>query len=352
MADELDVASPQDATTTDSVLTPTDITARAYDELERKAGGLADDVVPHEAKSEKTAAERARDVQGRFKPVEGQSQKAEPPAAGEQQQAQPEQATQTTHRPPAGWAPAAKVAFDALPPEVKEAVAKREEEIDAGFRKYSGLDQYVRMAESGGTTLPAALEQYVGIENLLRRDPFAAIERVLANIGATTDQFVQAYQARKGGAGPQQPVAGTPQRGPQQPPDVRREVDQVLAERQVSDAIRQFATDPKNRFFDNVRADMGQLIATNPKLTLQDAYDRACWANPEIRAILMRDTAPQANPQARAAAAATQAKAAAKTVVGAPANGRVPVTTPALPKNLPPHKVTEAIFDRLAGGNV
>ena len=46
---------------------------------------------------------------------------------------------------------------------------------------------------------------------------------------------------------------------------------------------------------------MGQLIATNPQTSLSDAYDQACWMNPEIRALRIKE-------QHEAEAAAIQAQ--------------------------------------------
>ena len=53
--------------------------------------------------------------------------------------------------------------------------------------------------------------------------------------------------------------------------------------------IEAFKMDPKNRFFENVRQDMAKLFQTGKADTLQEAYDAACWLNPDIRAILIEE---------------------------------------------------------------
>jgi hypothetical protein len=53
--------------------------------------------------------------------------------------------------------------------------------------------------------------------------------------------------------------------------------------------IEAFKRDPKNRFFENVRQDMAKLFQTGKADTLQEAYDAACWLNPDIRAILIEE---------------------------------------------------------------
>ena len=68
---------------------------------------------------------------------------------------------------------------------------------------------------------------------------------------------------------------------------------------------------------------MGQLISTGQAADLEDAYDKACWANKEIRALLIKQQTPAA-PSANAADAVSRAKAAAKATGGAPSAGVKP----------------------------
>ncbi|MDP9144076.1 MAG: hypothetical protein M3N43_05185 [Actinomycetota bacterium] len=94
--------------------------------------------------------------------------------------------------------------------------------------------------------------------------------------------------------------------------------DQRLAryERQIEERearaleteITRFAADPANRYFENVRQTMGQLIAANPQKSLNDAYDQACWMNPEIRALRIKEqTAAEAAEARRKADSARRA---------------------------------------------
>ena len=94
--------------------------------------------------------------------------------------------------------------------------------------------------------------------------------------------------------------------------------------------FRSFSSDPNHPYFENVREDMALLIQNGKATSLQDAYEMACWANPETRAILLRS---QSNPTPNAAQAVQKAKAAAKAVGGAPAPGFNPGAKDA-PKNM------------------
>lgn len=242
----------------------------------------------------------------------------------------PAPATDTTIRPPPGWSPQSKVAFDSLPEHLKADIAKRESEINKGFEKlarYKGVDKYMDMAERGGTTLDRALEQYTGIENLLRRDVFAGVEQVLRNVGVNPVSFAQAYLARNQG-GQQAPNAQPQARQPAVDPreiarQVREQVQADFENQRIAESVQKFSNDPKNRFFENVKPMMGKLLSSGAASTIEEAYDMACRLDPTI-APLLNQTAP-ADPNAvKAAAAASAARAAAKAVTGAPAPGMAP----------------------------
>ena len=65
----------------------------------------------------------------------------------------------------------------------------------------------------------------------------------------------------------------------------------------VASEVTQFAQDPKNEFYMDVRDDMADILdmaaKRNMNMSLQEAYRRACMVHPEISQILQkRSTAP------------------------------------------------------------
>jgi hypothetical protein len=84
----------------------------------------------------------------------------------------------------------------------------------------------------------------------------------------------------------------------------------------VNAHLQQFAADPKNEFFDDVRDMMADLIEAGKAETLQDAYTASVWANPDTRKILLQREAEQraAVKQSRA----NQARRISASVSGAP----------------------------------
>lgn len=92
--------------------------------------------------------------------------------------------------PPAGFDPAAKGEWEAVPESVRGAMHRRAQEMEQGIAKYRAdaqeyepVKKYAEMAKQSGTTLDQALSRYVQMEEGLRRDPIAGLEAVVANLG-------------------------------------------------------------------------------------------------------------------------------------------------------------------------
>jgi hypothetical protein len=75
--------------------------------------------------------------------------------------------------------------------------------------------------------------------------------------------------------------------------------------------IEAFSKDPSHTYFESVRESMATLINAGAATSLQDAYDQAVWARPDIREkLIAAQTAPQLlQQQSRAKAERARAKA-------------------------------------------
>jgi hypothetical protein len=320
---------------------------------------------PDQSAAETEAADRrARDEKGRFAPAADGTQPAETargakepkdaaaPATAQQpatQQAGTEEQsaapTDKPGNPPPGWSPAAKAAWHngAIPAEVVRDIAKREQEINAGFRKlqeYRPLDQYVEMARQNNTTLPEALKNYIAAEQLLERNPAEGIRWLAQNYNVDLAQFArnappqgQIPQPQNGAPQPQQQYQPAPQIdvAPYISP-VMQELEQLKRmvygdkEAQTQGVVEAFFNDPANRYAENVADQMVTLITSGQAPDLKAAYDTACWMNPEVRAELLKEqrVKEQADQLARARQTATQARAAGRSITGAPATSQSP----------------------------
>jgi hypothetical protein len=257
-----------------------------------------------------------RDETGRFtsKPEAKVTDKAET------EEAVLEELTKTPARPPPGYSVQSKAAWDALPQHFRDDIAKREMEISDGMKIYAGCGQFAKEAQKNGTTLANAVRDYSAIETSLRGDFVGGIEGICQRFGINPVALTKALLDKYGGN--QQP---SQQQAPQQPvidPDaiVNRVYDKVQARTgvdAVNAQIDAFAKDPAHKYFEDVRPLMAVISNYDDSLTIDQVYDQACWAHPEIRPLLMNGKATNTTK----AAAAVQARSHAKAVGGPPAHG-------------------------------
>lgn len=309
---------------------------------------------PIEAAPEKPETrDDGRDDKGRFAPRQGEAPKPEEPDAKQPDapnQAKPDQPSEQEApaadaiRPPPGWSVASKSAWDNLPAEVKSDIAKREQEVSEGFKQYTGLKDvipYQQHYAREGASVKQALDAYTALDRQFTKDPVATVAYMAEQKGVDPVRMALAILQQRGIQIPQgevQPQHAQPQvfRDPRVDDLLRlREEEQRSREMQdqhsAEQTIGQFAADPANRYFENVKVTMGYLIQTGQASDLKDAYDKACWANPEIRQQLInQQQAAQvaASQPQRQAAAAAQARQSAKSITGSPMPGASPAAKP------------------------
>jgi hypothetical protein len=95
--------------------------------------------------------------------------------------------------------------------------------------------------------------------------------------------------------------------------EARIEADRQAQEEQQLSGVRAevgaFSSKPENKYFENVRPFMAELLHWGKAGTLQEAYDMACWAHPEIRPLFLKEQ--QAATAAEAQRKASEARRAA-----------------------------------------
>ncbi|MBY3295764.1 hypothetical protein HFO10_07260 [Rhizobium laguerreae] len=244
------------------------------------------------------------------------SQAAQTPAAAAEQQA-----AATTHRVPPGWSAEAKAQFGTLPPEVQAAVAKREQEVDNGFRvlqDYKGLEEFTPIVRQAGTTHADVMRKAIDWEQSLIRDPINTVIHVARMAGVNLQALVAGQQDQILQRRPQQ----AQQQPTPQPVNVEATVEQVLRKRDTETQVNAFISDPANVHAEAVLDDMVALISAGRASNLKEAYDAACWMRPDIRQQLISQTAqPAPDPSAQRAAAADQARKASRSISGSSAPG-------------------------------
>ena len=250
-------------------------------------------------------------------------------------------------RAPASWSPAAKASFERLPPEVQQAVAKREQEIDHGLRRkseevkrYEPLEQLIAprraLWAAQGMDEASAIKTLLAAQDLLERDPKQGLEFLARSYGVnlnTAQPQGQPYQAQP--ARDSHPEIAALKQQLQ----VLQSQVQTAQTAPIVSQIDAFQNDPANLYFENVRDDMAVLLHNGKASDLKEAYDMACWMRPDIRPFLQTAQAPAVTTQGKA----TQARRAAVSVTGSPGQTRVPKSNGSIEDDI------RAAFEEVAG---
>lgn len=238
-------------------------------------------------------ADRVRDEHGRFAKADETVQSAPTEA-----QASPEPAKQTIG-PPRSWTVEEKAIWDTLPPLAQQAALRRESEMLAGKQswdtkaeRFNKIDAVIAPHRDRLTLSGVEESVYIGrlaqADKMLTENPYQAIQEVARMYGIDLNQIA--------GGSPQQ--AFQPAQDPQistlleEVQALRAERQQEITQRQTSEQqaalaqIEAFATDPAHPYFDNVKTEIGALLQAGSAKDLQEAYDMACHARKDIRALL------------------------------------------------------------------
>lgn len=315
------------------------------DDADESADTAAVDNEPVKADAvEKTGSDQSKDEN------KGADKSADDPELKAVDDAKP-----ADHQPPPGWSPQSKADWAKIPDHVRADIAKREQEISAGFARYQHLKPFDEMARQSGTTLHDALSRYTNLEGILRQNPDAGMMQVAQNLGWTQAEAAQHFArlAQRLGfqfAGPAQPGQGNPpanQNGEDDPlqaiiapfmAPVMQELNQLkstLSQAQqrdqsrlvesASSIVNEFKADPKNRYYQNVEQEISRLLTTglvqrtgDLRHDLRTAYDMACRMNPEVHDALIRERteAAEADRKAKEQEAAERARAASRSITG------------------------------------
>jgi hypothetical protein len=296
------------------------------------------------------AGDRPRDQFGRFTSAtpEGPTPDAETQTAGPQEIAdQPEtEAAAPDHMPasspPRSWSETAQKDWATASPALREAVMKREAEMSRGAEQWAqqrnalepiaqAVAPYAQKYALRGQHPAMAVQQLLAVQDLLERDPVEGIAYVARSYGVDLRQYAAAYDQATRSQQPQDPQV---RQLSEQLAQVQGYLQQQANGQQqqemsrIQHEIMAFESDAAaHPYFAAVRPAMAQLMQTGVSASLQDAYDHACWAIPEIRARLLQEQRRAESTQRSKSErdAAERARRAGVSVSGAPSttNGAV-----------------------------
>lgn len=348
MADDTDILATQD-----DVLDPLpasdqpaektmDDTIRETLEKIQSRGEAAGDELADEGQQ---AAERARDDKGRFaKPDAAQAQTptASPPSG----EAQPEPAAAPVTVPPElqrlGLRKEEAEAFSKADPVLRDAFIRRSEEMHRGFEQFrskaelgnafeQAMAPFAATLQSVGIHPAQAFQRLLVADHSLRHGTPEQKTQMLLKIAGDYGidlNAAQQYQAEQPQADPQ--VQGLQQQLQQLQAWVlqRNHQDQVRQQASLNSEIAAFRADPANKHFEAVKADMAGLLQSGVAMTLKDAYDRAIYANPAVRAMVLAEQQAAADAARKADAERRAQEARRAAAVNVPRKGTLPAKKP------------------------
>jgi hypothetical protein len=300
----------------------------AFEEVEAPVEAKSEPVVVAEPAAETAAEARARDDKGRFAP------KAETPEAPvvevpvveavvtPEVQAQPV----VERKVPNTWRKEAAARWADIPDDIKDEILKRENDARQGIQSYKSDAELARNFKEASKPFERTFQQ-LGV------NPVQAYQYLLnadAKLRYSQPQEKARYfseLAREYGIDLQQVVQLPPV--PPEYQQMQQELNQLRQrqeawEREQSQTlvseIERFAE--AHEHLEAVRGRMSALLNSGAAKDLQDAYDQACWADPEIRASLLHKQVSEAQKTAEQQALLKRQQAAAVSVKGSsPASG-------------------------------
>jgi hypothetical protein len=234
---------------------------------------------------------------------------------------------------PASWKPAVREKWNALPREVQEEVLRREGDqmrivgsVGHKIRLADEVSQHLqpfteRLQRNGANTSQFLGDVFETVKILSSGDAKTKAE-IVANIVQSYGVDLRALDSVLAGrihAPPPDPRVLEAQRRAYAAESLlqrQHQQQEQVAQQSAQQTLSQFAADPKNEFYEDVRDLMADLLERGKAETLADAYSAAVWANADTRKILL-----QREHEARVAAKQNRAGAARRaslSVAGAP----------------------------------
>ncbi|KQZ25843.1 hypothetical protein ASD50_20690 [Mesorhizobium sp. Root552] len=266
---------------------------------------------------------------GQFKPKD-----AQPAPKDQTQQVQTDKA-QEPAKPAATDAPArfksdaaASQEWGNTPEPVKAAVNRTIRELEAGVERYRAdaasfedVRAFDELAKKSGTTMKAAMSNYVGIEMKLREDPLGGLNQICENMGYSLRDIAAQIMGQTPDQAASQSDA-TIRALKQQIADLTQQVGGVTTSIQeqnlasVQKQLEAFASDPAHSRMEELSDEITRQI--NMGFDLAEAYRRAELLNPLPPAPVI------AAPQTRIPDPTPQTRKGSLTVTGAPGAGSDP----------------------------
>ncbi len=346
MADEaLDQVIP-DASIPDPAAEKTETTpAPSLRDTIRSAMKVAE--APVEGETQEQKDKRVRDEQGKFRSKESERKtlslkepKATVPAAqgtsgsaAAAEGANPPAAAPVT-KAPDGWKESARAKFATLDPEVQAEIVRREKESHQKITSQDEDRNFGKKIRDAGRPFEATMAMVGANHETAFQNYLKTAHTLITGSPEMKRQALQAiaqqYRVDLGTPLPQAPSDPTIAALQRKVMDLEQARQAENQQRQIQEntvlksALDDFLAEPGIEHFEQVKPAMAALLQSGAAQSYREAYDKAVWADPEIRSGLLAAQQSEAEGKriAEAKAKADAAKRAAVSVTGGPGGVR------------------------------
>jgi hypothetical protein len=285
--------------------------------------------------NEEQAEQRMRDERGRFAKKE------------EQQEIVAEETAPVVEEPPVTVPPELQKlglrkeeaeAFAKASPEVQQAFMRRSEEMHRGLEQFreraqlaeawhQAITPYMATIQAAGVHPIQAAQHLFAADHALRYgtpdQKLGMLHKIASDYGIDMSQ-AQEYAANQPTVDPR--YTALEQRVAQQEAYIQQQNQaREWQERQQLDSeVERFKSDPSHIYFEQVRSDMAGLLQAGLASDLKDAYEKAIYANPTVRAQVLAKQQAEDTEKARKEAAQRAHAAKQAAAVNLPKKGALP----------------------------
>lgn len=262
--------------------------------------------IPEAEPEQPISDDKPRDKQGRFVSNSATAEDAAAPAIPLAAEPAPppsaEPAKPEFVPAPQSWTNSEKALWGSISADAQKAILRREQDIHKALTAQDEERQLARQFRQVSQPYEAMLRAQ-GINPLQLHDQFLRYVYTLTTADAATkarliQQVAQQYGVTLDGAASQpvqqtsydtqvmQAIAELRNRlNQQEEAGSQAQINAIVAD------IEKFRSDPAHKYFDHVRADMGALINAGAAQSMDEAYEKAIWARPDLRMQLMAEQA-------------------------------------------------------------
>ena len=299
--------------------------------------------------TEEVAPARARDASGKFAKAEGvtpdgviaDARPAEPILSTEPAPVETAEPEIEQIKAPQSWTKEAKEQFASFDPLVQKELIKRETDYSKGIQRHAEgakwaeetrpiFEQWQPYLKQLGTTPHQAFKALIQAEYTLRhgspQNKQLALSKMAADYGIPLAQASETQQVDNSAQPIYDELNNLRQQVLQQQQYQQQEQNRIAQdqEAQMQEMITEFSSNAEYPHFEQVRESMAQLLQAGMSESLEDAYNKAAWSNPEIRSSLIQSE--EAKRIKNQAGIARSAKSKASSIHGSPSGAETPAT--------------------------